>query len=456
MHESDTITAIATPAGQGALGIIRISGAKAFSVADVIFRGTKSVPEFVSHTVHYGRIICGGEVIDNVLLVKMDAPHSYTGENTIEITCHGGRLVLHRILTAAIGAGARPAEPGEFTLRAFINGKMDLAQAEAVQQLISAENELALQTASRQLEGSLSVEINEMRKDLVAILAEVEAAIDFSEEDIASADNGQVLHQTNSLKEKITALALTYADGKRICEGVHVAIAGKPNVGKSSLLNALLEKDRAIITHLPGTTRDVIHESLIWQGITLRITDTAGIRKSSDIIEKEGIRRSLDAISHADLILLVIDASQPLSLEDRDVAEQVKGMEFLIVLNKCDLTPVIKSNPFGEDKSPRCVMVSALKCTNINELKNMIAECVWQNGIPTADAAIITNARHKNALDSAVFALSNAEESIRAGLSQEFTALHLRDALDALGLIVGKTAVEDILSEIFSKFCIGK
>lgn len=456
MHLQDTIAAIATPTGQGALGIIRISGPNAFLIADSIFKGSSRVMEFQSHSVHFGRIIFNGDMADNVLLIKMNAPNSYTGENVVEITCHGGRLILHKIISFAVAAGARLAEPGEFTLRAFINGKMDLAQAEAVQELITAESELALRAAARQLEGNLSGQIEEIRKIIIEILAEVEASIDFPDEDIRPAEKKELIRKIISSNEIISRLEVTYEDGKRISKGIHIAISGKPNVGKSSLLNAILEKDRAITTHIPGTTRDVIKESLIWQGVSLQICDTAGIRKSKDLIEEEGIRRSINAINDADLIILVLDSSAPLSEEDSDIAEQFKNKDYIVVLNKADLEQKIIANPFGADSAPYCISVSALKNINIGKLKDMLIERIWQNGIPVYEESIITNARHKNALSSASKNLLLATQSIESQLSLEFTALHLRESLDAIDSIVGKTTTDDILFEIFSKFCIGK
>lgn len=456
MKEKDTIVAIATPPGQGALGIVRISGPLAFNVADRFFSGKKKPSEFESHTVHYGRIFCDGEFIDNVLLIKMNTPNTYTGENTIEITCHGGRLVLHKVLTTAVAAGARPAEPGEFTMRAFMSGKMDLVQAEAVQQFIAAESELAFRTASRQLEGRLSSIIEGFRKKLVKIIAEVEASIDFPGEDIHPAGREEIVRGLEELEEGINGLIETYADGRRIREGVHVTIAGRPNVGKSSLLNALLEKDRAIITHIPGTTRDLLHESLIWQGMALQITDTAGIRPSENLIEKEGVRRSTDAIRQADLVLFVIDTSEPCCSEDEQIASSVSGKNHIIVLNKNDLPLVIRDNPFRNQCAGPHIFVSALKNTGMEELKDLIIGQVWQNGLPSTDSAIITNARHKAALDNSIRALGQAKETTVSQLSPEFVALHLREAVQSLEVITGKTTGDEILDEIFSKFCIGK
>ena len=456
MNETDTIVAIATPQGQGALGVVRLSGLRAFEIADEVFSGAGKPSGFKSHTVHYGRIVSGDDFVDNVLLIKMDKPRTYTGENTVEITCHGGRLVLHKTLTTLVSAGARPAEPGEFTMRAFMNEKMDLAQAEAVQQFISAESELAFRSASRQLEGRLSAVIEGFRKRLIEVLAETEASIDFPEEDIDTAGREEMAKSLIELENEINDLRKTYADGRRIREGVRMTIAGKPNVGKSSLLNALLEKDRAIITHLPGTTRDLLHESLIWQGMALQITDTAGIRASKNIIEKEGVKRSVDAIQQSDLVLFVIDASKPHTADDEYVASSVADKNHIVVLNKCDLPLVIKKDPFGNRGGVPYILVSALKNTGIKDLKDLIIGQVWDNGLPSTDSAIITNTRHKSALDNSANALARAREGFSSKLPPELVAVHLREVLESLGMIIGRTTTEEILDRIFSKFCIGK
>ena len=456
--QNDTIAAIATPIGQGALGIVRISGPEAFEIVDEIFSSKKGKPSsFQTHTVHYGSIISDGELIDNALLIVMREPATYTGENTVEITCHGGRLVLHKVLTASIKAGARPANPGEFTLRAFLNGKMDLSQAEAVQQLISAQNELAFKTASQQLTGKLSTVVENFRRELVDIAAEVEASIDFPEEDIEPATKKELIEKITSLKKGTDQLINTFADGKKIREGIKVVIVGKPNAGKSSLLNALLEQDRAIVTHIAGTTRDVLEESLICQGIALNVVDTAGIRKPKGVVEKEGVRRSHEALDTADLILFVVDTSIGITKDDVDVYRAIKNKKFIIVISKIDLAEKIDETDVAKQfNNSKIVKTSALKNRGIDSLKEEIIESIWTSGIPALDEAVITNVRHKNALDMASESLQKSIESLDQDLSPEFIAVELRDALDALGLIIGKTTTDDILDQIFSKFCIGK
>jgi len=458
INTSDTIAAISTPVGQGGLGIVRVSGPDALEVADRIFRCKKGLPSSLpTHTVHYGLVEAEGQIIDNVLLIVMRGPRTYTGEDTVEISCHGGRIVLHKTLSAAIRAGARPANPGEFTMRAFLNGKLDLSQAEAVQQLIGAQNELAFRVASQQLRGKLHNAVEAIRSEVVDVAAVVEASIDFPEEDIELSSKDELRAKLASAREKTENLLSTFEDGAKIVEGVNVVIAGKPNVGKSTLLNALLEKDVAIVTPIAGTTRDVLRESLILQGITLNVFDTAGIRKPRGVVEKEGVKRSEQALQEADLVLFVLDADAGVSEKDRRIFKEAQGKRHIIVVNKIDLAPgtdeEVFANEFGG--APK-VKTSALKLEGIEELKRHISDNVWSQDIPSADQAIITNVRHRDALERTKEALDGALKAFQEGLSPEFPAVEIREALDALGLITGETTDEEILHKIFSKFCIGK
>ncbi len=458
INTSDTIAAISTPIGQGALGIVRISGANALEVADRLFVCKKGLPStFPSHTVHYGQVHAGAAIIDNVLLIVMRRPRTYTGDDTVEISCHGGRIVLHKTLNAAIKAGARPANPGEFTMRAFLNGKLDLSQAEAVQQLIGAQSELAFTVASQQLRGKLHNAVETIRSQVVDVAAVVEASIDFADEDIELPPREELCAKLTSAKEDIEKLASTFEDGEKIVEGVNVVIAGKPNVGKSTLLNALLEKDAAIVTPVPGTTRDVLRESLILQGITVNVFDTAGIRTPRGVVEKEGVRRSKKALREADLVLFVLDADVGVSEEDGDIFEKLRGKRHIIVVNKIDLAPEVDgetlAGAFGN--APR-VKTSALKLEGIEELRRQISKNIWAMDIPSGDQAIITSVRQRDALERAGEALNDGVNALREGLSPEFPAIEVREALDALGLITGETTDEEILHRIFSKFCIGK
>ncbi|NQT83254.1 tRNA uridine-5-carboxymethylaminomethyl(34) synthesis GTPase MnmE [bacterium] len=458
LNSTDTIAAISTPIGQGGLGIVRISGPKALDVADRIFLCKKGLPSsFPTHTVHYGQVHAGGGIIDRALVIIMRGPRTYTGEDTAEISCHGGRIVLHKTLTAAIKAGARPANPGEFTMRAFLNGKLDLSQAEAVQQLIGAQSDLAFRVASEQLRGKLHDTVEAIRSQIVDVAAVVEASIDFPEEDIEFSPTEELRAELTSAKEGIERLLATFEDGARIVEGVNVVIAGKPNVGKSTLLNSLVEKDAAIVTPLAGTTRDVLRESLILQGIILNVFDTAGIRKPQGLVEKEGVKRSKKALGKADLVLFVLDADAGLSEEDRRIFAEFRGKKCIIVVNKIDLVPEVDEAAFaGEFGNQSVVKTSALKLEGIEELKRRITENVWSADIPSLDHAIITSVRHRDALERAGQALHGAIKALEERLSPEFPAVEIREALDALGLITGETTDEEILDKIFSKFCIGK
>jgi tRNA modification GTPase len=460
----DTIAAIATPAGRGALGIVRVSGPEALAVAGRVFRGAGGDPSsFASHTVHFGRVVSAGDLVDTVLLTVLRAPRSYTGEDTVEASCHGGRIVLQRVLGAVISAGARPARPGEFTLRAFLNGRMDLAQAEAVQELIAAESALGARAAAEQLQGRLSSEINALRDELVAILAEIEAAIDFPDEEIGPADRSVLLERLGAVRERAAALVETFEDGRRVRDGVDVVIAGKPNVGKSSLLNALLDAERAIVTPEPGTTRDLLRESLVLQGVALTVVDTAGICTPRGAAETESVRRSRAALEQADLVLLVLDGSVALDGADFEIAERLRPVEgagprpFITVINKVDL-PLHAAFDLLDKRfaGGAIVRTSALKRTGLDELKHAVIDAAWPSGLPSSDAALVTHVRHRDALVRAERALGETMRGLDEGRGLELTALDAREALDALGEIVGAVTTDEILDSIFSRFCIGK
>lgn len=457
-NASDTIAAISTPLGQGGLGIVRISGPDAMKIADRVFRCPVGPPSsFPTHTVHYGQVVAEGQVIDTVLLTVMRGPRTYTGEDTVELSCHGGRLILHRTLAAAIKAGARPANPGEFTMRAFLNGKLDLSQAEAVQQLIGAESELALRVASQHLQGKLRDIVETIRSQIVEVAAVLEASIDFPEEDIEISSREELCGSLSSAKQRLSHLLATYEDGVKVVDGVNVVIAGKPNVGKSTVLNALLEKDVAITTPVPGTTRDVLKESLILQGASLNLFDTAGIRKPEGIVEEEGVRRSKKALQEADVVLVVLDAQAGVSQEDRGIFTEVEGKNVIVVVNKIDLAPEATAEALAAQYADLPVVrTSALKSWGIEELRRTILEKAWSAELPSTEEVIITNARHRDALMRAEKALDEAIQALRERLSPEFTAVEVREALDAIGLITGETTDEEILDTIFSKFCIGK
>lgn len=456
---NDTIAAISTPIGEGGIGIVRLSGRDAIEIAGRLFISPKGkrLSQVRSHTIHYGfiRDPLTGERIDEVLLLLMKAPYTYTREDMVEINCHGGFIPLKRTLELLIREGARLAEPGEFTKRAFLNGRIDLAQAEAVADLIRAKTETSQRLALEQLRGGLSEKIVMLRDRLIDLCAHIEAYIDFPEEDIEPAETEGLDSALSSIIDELSALSLTYEEGRFFREGVRVAIVGRPNVGKSSLLNALLKRDRAIVTELPGTTRDVIEELLNIKGLLVRIMDTAGIRESHDMAEIEGVKRSLQAIDEADLVIVLIDGSREISNEDLYILEKVreKGKRFILGINKSDLGMF----PFSFNMlSELTLPISAKTGQGLEELKDTIVDLTVRKGIEGSGGVMITNLRHKVAVDNAISALRRASLDLKDSQPQEIVAISLRDALDHLGEIVGAATTEDILNRIFSEFCIGK
>ncbi|UCG15012.1 MAG: tRNA uridine-5-carboxymethylaminomethyl(34) synthesis GTPase MnmE [Deltaproteobacteria bacterium] len=456
----DTIAAISTPLGEGGIGVVRISGKDSVKIAEKIFKGEKPVNQLPSHRVNYGEIVDSetGEVIDEVLLTLFLAPKSYTAEDLVEISCHGGQLVLTRVLEQAVRCGARLAEPGEFTLRAFINGRIDLSQAEAVAEVIRAKTDLGLKLALKHLKGDLSETVNSYRDKLIDILARLEVEIDFSEEDVEPLDKDKVAKEIESIEKDLEGLLATYNEGKILREGLNVVIVGKPNVGKSSLLNALLQEDRAIVTPIPGTTRDVISEFANFKGIPVRLVDTAGYRISKDTIELEGIKRTKIEMSEADLLLLVVDTSSEIDQEDLDLKTQVGRTRYLLVLNKIDIgTPdLIRKNERRLEEPATMAKVSALKGDGLDKLKGMIVSSSRQLRKDRTEGVILSSFRHKDALSRAKRSLGLAKKSLKKKMSPEFVALDVKAGLDAIGEVVGKTVTDDILNKIFSEFCIGK
>ncbi|HSW86298.1 MAG TPA: tRNA uridine-5-carboxymethylaminomethyl(34) synthesis GTPase MnmE [Rhabdochlamydiaceae bacterium] len=446
----ETIAAICTPPGEGGIAVIRISGMHAIDVAEKIFSGP--VRKFQSHTVHFGNILDeNGNSVDDVLLLLMISPRSYTGEDTVEIHCHGGSLITKKVLETVLKAGARAALPGEFTFRAFINGKMDLAQAEAVQELIGARNELALNAAGQQLQGTLSKHISSFQKELVDIAAILEAWVDFPEEDLEFASMEEVTEKLEHVRKHMQDLSSSFDNGKILHEGLSLCLAGSPNVGKSSLMNALLGKDRAIVTDIPGTTRDILEEEMRIGQLHFRLIDTAGIRETDETIEREGIRRTKQAMFRADLILLVMDAARGLNDEDRLLIASAPKEKTILVWNKVDLPhpPIPKFLEYD-------VHISAKEHLGIQDLCDLIDQVIWKHGPPTKEEVVITNHRHKQALSQAIEACDGVIQGLRQGISPEFVSSDMRTVLKELGTIIGTNITEDILSAIFSKFCIGK
>lgn len=457
--QEDTIAAISTPLGEGGIGVIRMSGKAAIAIADALFVSPskgKKLKDLPSHTVHYGHIYDPEtqEPVDEVLVTLMRAPKSYTREDVVEISSHGGFISLKRILDLVLKGGARLAEPGEFTKRAFLNGRIDLSQAEAVIDIIQSRTELSHKVAVRQLEGRLSQKVRAIRDALKHLTALVEASIDFSEEDIEVISPEALDSGIGEALESIDFLIETAEEGQILREGLSLVIVGKPNVGKSSLLNVLLEEERAIVTPIPGTTRDVIEESLNLKGVPVRLLDTAGIRNTEDPVEVQGVLRSKNLLEKADLVLWVLDSSSPLTQEDLDILELVKEKKVLGVLNKIDLPSKIGKEEAGQLLAGiPWVKISAKEKSGIETLKDLIFEMVVKTPV---ESVWVTNIRHKNALIKAQQSLLKARESIAQRMSGEFIAVDLRAALDSLGEIIGETTTEDILTEIFSTFCIGK
>ena len=442
----ETIAAISTPAGEGAIALVRISGEEAIGVADRIFRGKEKPAEFLSHTQRLGEIFAADRLIDQVMLSVHRAPASYTGEDLVEISCHGGILVTARVLEACFHAGARSARPGEFSERAFLNGKMDLTQAEAVMDLIRAQSDLALRSASEQLEGRLGSEIRAIRAKLIEMLAHLEAAIDFPDEDIAPDEGGKLRARLDSVRQKMRDLLATAAQGRILREGVRAVIYGPTNAGKSSLLNRLLGYDRAIVNEMPGTTRDTIEEVINLRGIPIRLLDTAGLRDSPDELEREGIARTERSLATADLLLHILDrnAPKPAGL-NKHSTDQIE----LVLLNKSDLP---EHPDWKHHGAPR---ISCLEENGLQGLEEAILARISENHL-RPESALAINARHRDCLRRALDSCELAHTTMKAGLAPEYVAVDLRAALRAAGEITGADNVEEILDSLFAQFCIGK
>lgn len=456
--DQDTIAAISTPPGIGAVGIVRISGPKAKDVLGKVWESKHHpVDKFVTHQLYYGKLTTAmNRPVDNVLAVYMEAPHSYTGENVVEIHCHGGSIATKGVLKAVLNAGARAAEAGEFTKRAFLNKKMDLAQAESVADIINATSERAHRIAKEQLDGRLSSEINKHQQALKEIKAFVEASIDFPEEDVQFIENEGILKKIEPLLEKITKLSRTYDNGRLIHDGVRIVIVGKPNVGKSSLLNALSGRKRAIVHHMPGTTRDTVEEDIEINGINFHLTDTAGIREAGCEVEQMGIDIAKDKMSKADMIMVVLEAGADITAEDRHILEETSSRKRILVLNKKDLLEHKEEQTLDFDSETKKISVSATTMEGIEELANLIFDFSLEKNSLESDDIIITNLRHKKAIDDAISSLKDSMNAIIKRESAEFVAHHLQTAMTSLGKITGEVTTDDVLNEIFSKFCIGK
>jgi tRNA modification GTPase len=461
----DTIAAIATPAGQGGIGIVRISGKEAIAVADAVLclQGNRSLAQCKSHTVQYGWVrrsldaVKDDDTIDEVLVTLMRAPKSYTTEDVVEINCHGGMTVLRVVLQAVLKAGARPAAPGEFTKRAFLHGRMDLAQAEAVIDIIQAKTETFLRQSHHQLKGELSTQLESIREELIKIYTTAEALINFPEDGIDAQSHRQILNRISSQEKCVAKLLESSASGRILKEGIRIVICGKPNVGKSSLLNALLKEQRAIVTHIAGTTRDVLEESAQIKGIPISLVDTAGILEPRDLIEEEAVSRSHLYIKSADLVLLVLDHSCPLEEQDRMLMEQLKAARVLAVINKMDLDGqidiAVPKKIFGRE---HVVKVSAFAAPSIQELEAKIEEVICQGKDMDTHGILVSNIRHIKALEAAKENLQSACRLMDQNASLEFISEEIKAAVNQLDAITGRNIDEDLLDRIFSEFCIGK
>lgn len=456
MRTTDTIAAIATPMSESGIGIVRLSGEDAIEIADKVFRGRRALKEEKTYTIHYGHVVEDGEVIDEVLVMLMRAPKSFTGEDTVEFDCHGGVLVVQRVLEALLRAGANLAEPGEFTKRAFLNGKMDLAQAEAVIDIIEAKNTYALQSGMRQLRGSLTEKISNLRAKILEEIAFIEAALDDPE-------HYSLEHYPKTLKKKlapwieeISVLIRSYTDGVVMKEGIDTVILGRPNAGKSSLLNLLAKKERAIVTDIAGTTRDTLTEHIKMAGISLNITDTAGIRQSEDVVEQIGVSKAKLAAEDADLVLCVLDGLEELSEDDREILQSIQNKKAIVLVNKSDKETVLHLDKVREHTAHKVIAFSAKEGTGSKEMEDAIKEMFYHGKINFNDQVYVTNIRHKECLEEAKDSLEMVLQSIAEGQPEDFFSIDLLNAYELLGSITGETVEDDVVNEIFSKFCMGK
>lgn len=464
MFIDDTIAAIATAPGEGGIGIIRISGPEALFVGEKIFRPfyKEKISEYPLRTLIYGNIVSNigsqeGNVIDEVLVAYMKGPNSYTAEDVVEINCHGGFISVKKILELILKNGVRMAEPGEFTKRAFLNGRMDLSQAEAVIDVINSKTEKSHEIAQGQLEGALSKKIRTLRDKITAILAQVEVAIDYPEEDIEFITYNKLTESTEDVYKDVVKLYETSESGKIFREGLKTVIAGKPNVGKSSLLNLILGEQRAIVTSVPGTTRDIIEEFVNVKGIPLKIVDTAGIRETEDIVEKIGVEKSREHLNNSDLIIVVLDSSKKIDEEDIEILKTVNDKKTIVILNKTDLDSKMDVCDIEKYVSKQHILnMSALNSEGIDELHDMIEEMVFGGEVSSTSGVVITNTRHKDALYKAKCSGEDAIKALKDNMPYDFIEVDLKNMWDYLGYINGDTVTEDLLDTIFSNFCIGK
>ena len=459
MKITDTIAAISSAAGNSGIGIIRVSGDEAIEVVDKIFRPAnknKKLANVESHTVHYGHIMDGDKTLDQVLVIVMKNPHSYTGEDTVEIDCHGGMLILKKVLDLVLKNGARTAEPGEFTKRAFLNGRIDLSQAEAVMDLINSKNDFALNSSIEQLKGGVSDAIKDIRKDIIYHIAFIESALDDPEHISLDGYDEEITEMLNENINKISKLVNSFDNGRIMKEGIKTVILGKPNAGKSSILNLMLGEDRAIVTDIEGTTRDTLEENINFNGLSLKIIDTAGIRDTEDLVERIGVNKAKEIAKEGDLIIYVVDGSRELDDNDREIIKLINDKQAIILVNKSDMDTVINIDELKKDSNRDVILFSAKNGEGMDQLEEEIRNMFYSGKVTYNDQVYITNARHKEALENALESLKQVKNSVDAGMPEDFYSIDLMDAYTDLGLIIGESVEDDLVNEIFSKFCMGK
>ena len=454
-----TIASISTAPGIGGIGIIRMSGEKSFEVLDKIFiaKNKQNIDEIKGYTIKYGNIVEDGDIIDEVLVSYFKAPRSYTTENMCEINSHGGTVIVRKILELCLKNGADLAEPGEFTKRAFLNGRIDLAQAESVIDVINAKSDKEAKSGIKQLEGFLSKEIKEIKQEIMDVLVNIEVTIDYPEYDTPEVQQEELSKMLQSVGQRLIKLEKSFDNGKIIKEGIKTAIIGKPNAGKSSLLNAILKEDRAIVTDIAGTTRDTIEEFVTINGIPLKLIDTAGIREASDKVEKIGVEKSIKLAEEADLVIAIFDSSKELTEEDNEILKLIENKKSIILLNKNDLNSVISENDEKLKKASKNILkISALNKTGIDELYEKISELFNLNEINLDNDILITNVRHKNIISKSLENVKKANEALNMNMPIDIITIYIKEILEDLGEITGEVVTEDIINEIFSKFCLGK
>lgn len=464
--KTDTIAAIATAMSDSGIGIIRVSGDEAVEIVDKIYRNSKDeeiLKKYDSHTIHYGFIVEeDGTIIDEVMVSVMKAPRSYTAEDTVEINCHGGVLMMQKILHRVLKAGARIAEPGEFTKRAFLNGRIDLSKAEAIMDIIHAKNEFALQSSVKQLKGSVSDKIKKLREDILYEIAFIESALDDPEHISLDGYHDKLSEKTENIIKELTILLNSADNGKMLKEGINTVIVGKPNAGKSSLLNILVGEEKAIVTEIAGTTRDTLEETISLGGISLNMIDTAGIRNTEDVVEKIGVEKAKKISKDADLILYVVDASIPLDDSDSDIIELIQNKNVIILLNKSDLHEVVKEEmlqkliPEKEETFCRIIKTSTKEEQGIDTLISIIKDMFFHGKLSYNDEVCITNMRHKEAIEDAKESMMQVRKSLEMDMPEDFYSIDMMSAYASLGTIIGEEVGDDLVNEIFSKFCMGK